>query len=137
MQCAAAVRKTTRLHSLLAGGILLALSCCTPTADGDAAIDATEPLRGSGQTCGGFAGLACDDGLDCFYAVGSCGRSDEEGRCGPRPEVCTFIYHPVCGCDGRTYSNRCEAARSGVSIARHGPCEKGEGEPATTDPPRR
>jgi hypothetical protein len=137
MHGAAAVRKPTRLHTLLAGGILLAFSHCTATADGDAASDATELLRGAGQTCGGFAGLACDEGLDCFYAVGSCGRSDQPGLCGPRPEVCAFIYQPVCGCDGRTYPNRCEAARAGMSIARRGSCEKGEGEPATTDSPRR
>jgi hypothetical protein len=127
------VSNTTRIHAFFC---VLALSC-TPTADGDAVDDATEPLRAGGQTCGGFAGLACEDGLDCFYAIGSCGRGEQSGTCASRPEVCTFIYKPVCGCDGRTYPNRCEATRAGVSIAHHGACEKGEGEPTAVSSPQR
>jgi hypothetical protein len=61
----------------------------------------------------------CPPGHYCAKADGDCGG---EGRCMERPEVCLAIYDPVCGCDGRTYSNSCVAAAAGVSVAHRGPC---------------
>ena len=31
-------------------------------------------------------------------------------------------YTPVCGCDGETYSNACNAAGAGVSLQAEGEC---------------
>jgi hypothetical protein len=33
-----------------------------------------------------------------------------------------MIWKPVCGCDGKSYSNNCEAAAAGVSIHYDGAC---------------
>lgn len=78
------------------------------------------------QVCGtrsAMGPLTCPAGQFCDYAPSAmCGFADAPGVCRPRPEACTAIYEPVCGCDGRTYSNRCYANSAGVSVAHEGPC---------------
>jgi hypothetical protein len=65
---------------------------------------------------------ACDPGELCLKPTGAC---DKKGKCEQRPEACTAIFDPVCGCDGRTYGNECEAWRAGVSVASEGECTNG------------
>jgi len=58
----------------------------------------------------------------CLFPEGTC---SPPGACAPRPEVCVQIYAPVCGCDGITYGNLCEALTAGASILYQGLCLKG------------
>ena len=45
------------------------------------------------------------------------------GRCKKRPQNCTSVSDPVCGCDGKTHGNACAARWAGSNIAYKGKCQ--------------
>ncbi len=89
--------------------------------DGDGCDDTCEPT-------------ACLDNTDCpksFFCAtdgganpGAVDACAGPGVCALRPLVCLANLDPVCGCDGATYGNACEAHQAGVNVASKGACEQ-------------
>jgi hypothetical protein len=80
--------------------------------------------QGEKKACGGLLGSDCADKLYCKYDSANCGRADQTGVCTVKPEICTMIYAPVCGCDGQTYASDCAAASKGMTVETQGECPK-------------
>jgi hypothetical protein len=78
---------------------------------------------GVGKTCGGIRGIQCDYGLFCDLRAGQCKGADIDGKCVRIPKVCTRIFKPVCGCDGKTYGNDCDRQTAKVQKDHNGKCQ--------------
>jgi len=77
---------------------------------------------GPGQRCGGLIGIPCDAGLWCQKPPNTCRIFDGFGKCTRIPKVCTQIFRPVCGCDGKTYPNDCVRQSRQAQLAHAGRC---------------
>ncbi|HVU00565.1 MAG TPA: Kazal-type serine protease inhibitor [Polyangiaceae bacterium] len=93
-----------------------------PATDGVAA--ASQDSHWAHHFCGGPSGATCGAGEACLtFFTRSCPGPHAAGICVPRPSHCPAVSDPVCGCDGVTYDNYCEAAQAGVSFEHKGACE--------------
>ena len=109
------------IRALGLGLALTALAACSAPA-GPGAPSAPGATGSAGRLCGGFAGIRCGEAQYCYMTPEQTRIPDMAGVCRPVPEVCTLEYRPVCGVDGHTYGNACDAAGHGVNVARDGAC---------------
>jgi hypothetical protein len=65
----------------------------------------------------------CVLGKEYCHIDGGCQVTGAKmGQCKPRPQNCTSLSDPVCGCDDKTYGNPCAAHWAGTNVAYKGAC---------------
>lgn len=79
--------------------------------------------RAAAQVCGSRGAAACPANMFCNFQPGAdCGATDHPGQRMVAPEICPEIFQPVCGCDGKTHPNRCQAAAAKTGVKAAGEC---------------
>jgi hypothetical protein len=72
----------------------------------------------------------CPSNEFCLFPVGTCVGP---GTCTPKPQACPLYFAPcrledgICGCDGISYCNLCEAYANGASVLKMGGCSLEQG----------
>jgi hypothetical protein len=86
------------------------------------------------EACGGPEKITCNSALYCQLPAGQCSNPDAAGTCVKAPDFCMRVSRPVCGCNGKTYANECDARHAKVAIDTTGACKKVPGTETTTGP---
>jgi hypothetical protein len=104
--------KYTRDDCLARGGVPQGLGSECPAPE-----DPENPLSYCLKSCSSSAD--CELAEFCQKPTGQCNQT---GNCMKKTETCPQIYDPVCGCDGITYPNACQADIAGIAIDFNGEC---------------
>jgi Kazal-type serine protease inhibitor domain len=111
-----------RLHF---GRLVAALMVVSGIASGSAwAAASASNSANLDEPCGGPNHITCNSALYCQLPAGQCSAADVPGVCAKAPDFCMRVSRPVCGCNGKTYPNECEARHAKMAIDTTGACKK-------------
>lgn len=94
-----------------------ACSCDISRAEFDALVERITALEAQLGICS--SNDQCGSGYYCDKVDEDCAG---DGICQEIPTGCIDVWDPVCGCDGNTYGNACEAAAAGINLDYGGQC---------------
>ena len=127
-----------RLHSgsfaAMALVVVLGLTQAAPLARAAQNATPAPTIANLDEACGGPEKITCNSALFCHLPDGQCSAPDAAGTCAKAPDFCMRVSRPVCGCNGKTYMNECEARHAKVAIDTTGACKKPPPAPGTTPP---
>ena len=83
------------------------------------------------EACGGPQKITCNSALYCQLPAGQCSSPDTAGTCVKAPDFCMRVSRPVCGCNGKTYQNECDARHAKMAIDYATACKKPPAAPGT------
>lgn len=100
----------------------------SPCAAACVGVDFEEGACDPGDCRAQFTGWRIEDGRCIEDTVSGCRNpfpfADRASCQALIPDcICPTVEAPVCGADGRTYGNACQAACAGVDVRAEGPCE--------------
>jgi hypothetical protein len=89
----------------------LLLAACFVTSVASATSEAPPPAP---KAC--VDDSTCGEHAFCEFPRGTCGANAVAGTCTEKPDMCTQQIDPVIGCDGKRYTNECDAYSHGVAV---------------------
>jgi hypothetical protein len=122
------MNRTHQLFIVIALSILGLGGCSAPPDRTTRVVSSSSALAGA--DC--ISDVFCDATEYCALPEGTCGGI---GTCTSRGinVFCMTLWQPVCGCDGVTYSNSCNAQKAGVSLLSDGACADGSADDGSAD----
>ncbi len=118
----------TFMNKKWTGAFILGMTFVFGAVTGCESVDEERETQGSEEgdvEARAVSNKVCQSSADCpfgSYCEKDPGNCDDSGTCQTKTLACSSPWSPVCGCNQKTYLNKCLANWAGVSVAHAGKC---------------